>query len=180
MTKIDLLEFFRTGQLGPVEIGMTRAEVEQFLGEPDSYQPTVSNSADNLATAQIWEYGGIELCFATLADVSPASHKLINITFNPIYLAAPEKWQTDIKPWVFGSYFGPTRQELKEALMLAAIPYKDDKQPKLTRHTNGRHHKTSWLYSVNDEISGTLHLPSGVLVSYSKDDLILNVQLEQA
>jgi hypothetical protein len=178
MAEINLLQFFKTGDFGPVKLGMTRGEVGNLLGEPDSYySPDEALDSDNWAAARIWEYGGVELCFATQDSTDVTSHLLMEITFNPIYLAAPEKWQTDIAPWVFGSYFGPTRQELKDALGQAAIPYTEDKRPKSASNENGRHAKTNWLYAANNEIHGTLRLQSGVLVRYSEDDLIVKVRL---
>jgi len=177
MAEINLLQFFKTGDFGPVKLGMTRAEVENLLGEPDSYySPDDANNSDNYTTAGIWEYGGVELYFATQDSTDVTSHLLIEITFNPIYLATPEKWQTDIRPWVFGSYFGPTRQELKRALMQAAIPYTEDKRSKPVPDRNGRYPRSNWLYAINNEICGTLRLQSGVLVRYSEDDLILKVR----
>ena len=177
MAEINLLQFFKTGRFGPVKLGMTRAEVENLLGKPDSYSSDTIYETINYAEARVWEYGGVELCFATDDSADITSHFLMEIRFNPIYLATPEKWQTDIVPWVFGSYFGPTRQELKDALIQAAIPYTEDKQPRPMLEGNGRHSKTNWLYSANDEICGTLHLQSGVLVRYSNDDLIVKVRL---
>jgi hypothetical protein len=180
MAEINLLQFFKTGDFGPVKLGMTRAEVENLLGKPDSYYtPDNADDSNNYATARIWEYGGVELCFATQDSTDVTSHLLMEITFNPIYLATPEKWQTDIAPWVFGSYFGPTRQELKQALGQAAIPYTEDKRPKPMPNGNDRFTKSNWLYTANNEIYGTLHLQSGVLVRYSEDDLIIKVRLGQ-
>ena len=178
MAEINLLQFFKTGDFGPAKLGMSRAEVENLLGKPDSYfSSDEDHDSGDYATAGIWEYGGVELCFATQDSPDASSHLLIEITFNPIFLAAPEKWQTDIAPWVFGSYFGPTRRELKEALGQAAIPYTEDKRPKSPPNGNGRHTKTNWLYAANNETQGTLYLQSGVLVRYSEDDLILKVRL---
>ena len=178
MAEINLLQFFKTGEFGPVKLGMTRAEVENLLGKPDSYYTIEEISdSDDYTSAEIWEYGGVELYFATQDSTDITAHLLIEITFNPIYLAAPEKWQTDISPWVFGSYFGPTRQELKDALGQAAIPYTENKRLESEPNGNGRHTKTNWLYTANNEIQGTLHLQSGVLVRYSQDDLILKVRL---
>lgn len=178
MAEINLLHFFKTGQFGPVKLGMTRTEVENLLGEPDSYSRSDGAfDSGNYSSADIWEYGGVELSFATQDSADVTAHLLIEITFDPIYLATPEKWQTDIVPWVFGSYFGPTRQELKEALMEAAIPYTEAKQPKQSPNGDGRHTKSNWLYAANNEIYGTLHLQSGILVRYSDDDLIIKVRL---
>jgi hypothetical protein len=168
MAEINLLEFFKTGQFGPTHIGMTRSEIKAFLGAPDNYP-----------SPDIWEYGGVELHFDSSASTNLDTHPLTQITFNPIYLSAPEKWRTDISPWVFGSYFGPTQQELKKALMQAAISYTDYKQPKSESRGNGRYPKSNWLYTANHEIFGTLHLPSGVSASYGADGLIINVQLSQ-
>lgn len=166
MAEINLLEFFKTGRFGPVCIGMSRREVRILLGAPDNYP-----------APDIWEYGGVELHFALSESNNPDTHTLAKITFNPIYLAAPEKWQTDIAPWVFGSYFGPTQQEFKMALMKAAISYTDCKQTGEKVQANGRYPKTNWLYTASHEISGILYLSSGVSAAYGKDDLILNVQL---
>ena len=168
MAEINLLEFFKTGQFGPVRIGMTRRQVKILIGLPDNY-----------SAPDIWEYGGVELHFDSAKSTNPDNHQLTRITFNPIYLAAPEKWQTDISPWVFGSYFGPTRQELKQALMQAAISYVEAKQPSSQNQENGQNPKSNWLYNASEQISGTLYLSSGVSATYGTDDLIINVQLGQ-
>ena len=54
-SKTSLLEFFRTGTLVPLAIGMSRQEVESYLGEPDDV--SVSRKP------QIWKYGPLQLTF---------------------------------------------------------------------------------------------------------------------
>ena len=59
MVAVDLLEFIRTGALGPVHLGMTDAQVRQILGEPDME----SNLATDPGIPYICKYGDMELYY---------------------------------------------------------------------------------------------------------------------
>lgn len=48
-----LLEFVRSGALGPIRVGATRGEVQSALELPDQWTETGS----------IWKYGAVELHF---------------------------------------------------------------------------------------------------------------------
>ncbi len=50
-----LKEFFQTGQLGPIGLGLTPFEVQERLGDPDDE----SKKKNPL----ILRYGNVELCF---------------------------------------------------------------------------------------------------------------------
>jgi len=55
MYRIDLLDFLRTGEFGPVKIGMTREQVVHELGTPTD----VSSDAEG----SIYLYGSVEMGF---------------------------------------------------------------------------------------------------------------------
>lgn len=57
--KASLRDFARTGALGLIELGMSRAAVEQHLGAPEEWNAT----ARNYRSATIWKYGDIEFYF---------------------------------------------------------------------------------------------------------------------
>ncbi len=49
--KIDFRDFLKTGQFGPVQLGMTQDEVRQLLGNPQDWG------------GQIWKYDEMEFHF---------------------------------------------------------------------------------------------------------------------
>jgi hypothetical protein len=57
LREFSLLEFFRTGKFGQVDLGMTRTEVKQLIGPPDDIWESDGRSIEESA---IWIYGGIE------------------------------------------------------------------------------------------------------------------------
>ena len=54
-----MLEFIRTGELGPLRIGLTRSEVRSLLGDPPQWV-----AAEPKESSQIWRYGDVEFYFA--------------------------------------------------------------------------------------------------------------------
>jgi len=57
--KINLLESMRTGEFGPLRLGMTRQQLLKIIGEPDC-RPEPANRDD---APNIWVYDPIELYF---------------------------------------------------------------------------------------------------------------------
>jgi hypothetical protein len=58
---ISLLEFFRTGQFGPLNLGSSKSEIKAILGEPtDWMNPT---RASKKYKFDIWKYGQVEFHF---------------------------------------------------------------------------------------------------------------------
>ena len=57
--KASLKTFIESGVLGSLQVGMSRASVEQSLGAPPSWE----DRARGYRKADIWKYGDIELYF---------------------------------------------------------------------------------------------------------------------
>lgn len=57
MTKItvSMQDFLRTGEFGPVHLGMSRGQLRGLLGEPENWGPSPAKH-----NAVIWKYGDIE------------------------------------------------------------------------------------------------------------------------
>src|SRR4051812_22355882 len=79
---VDLMgsvdEFLRTDRLGPLSGGMSKDEVREVLGEPES----VSEKKN----PEIWKYGSLQLVFHRNPHAS--SHYLIAIT---LYFHTPDE-----------------------------------------------------------------------------------------
>jgi hypothetical protein len=58
MIDASLLEFAKTGQLGPLHAGMTRDELAQQLGLPETW-----SAPSRREHASIWKYGDVEFHF---------------------------------------------------------------------------------------------------------------------
>lgn len=58
MTKItvSMQDFLRTGEFGPVRLGMSRGQLRGLLGEPEGWGP----SPQAKHNAGIWKYGDVE------------------------------------------------------------------------------------------------------------------------
>jgi hypothetical protein len=54
MIHASMLDFARTGRLGPVHCGITRDELIDLLGAPDAWHA----SAPAMRVSNIWRYGG--------------------------------------------------------------------------------------------------------------------------
>jgi len=57
--RISLEEFIRSGQLGPIKIGLSRNEVKTAFGEPNQWH----SKSPSWKTANIWKYGDTEFHF---------------------------------------------------------------------------------------------------------------------
>ena len=62
---VHLDEFLRTGELGPVRMGMSRDDVLRVLGEPER----LGGTSKNHPQALIWKYGDVELHFDPGTDL---------------------------------------------------------------------------------------------------------------
>jgi hypothetical protein len=56
---VSLLEFLRTGQLGPVRLGMDREALRAALGEPE----LTGGTSRKYPRPSIWKYGSMEFFF---------------------------------------------------------------------------------------------------------------------
>lgn len=59
----SLEDFARTGQLGPISLGASRAEVARAFGTPTDYHVNLNSGGNSLETSAIWKYGDIEFHF---------------------------------------------------------------------------------------------------------------------
>ncbi len=64
MLHVSMEDFLRTGELGPIHLGLTHGQVHGLLGDPDD----VGGASRRQRTPTIWKYGDIELYFADSTD----------------------------------------------------------------------------------------------------------------
>jgi hypothetical protein len=110
MLAVCLEEFFRTGVLGEISLGMSRESVSSLLGSPDLWGPS---NAKNVETATIWKYGDIEFYFSR-AD------RLFQIFSDDFEIPTGGK-TLHIDPWVIHDKM--LAETLKAALDEARIPF---------------------------------------------------------
>jgi hypothetical protein len=104
----DLEEFARSGQLGPLSIGLKRDKVSALLGSPTDWlnETPVDRSA-------IWKYGDLELYFDDDEYVYMIHFDLFDV---PVGGAALQ-----LSPWVLRR--GLPLEDLENALRSATIPF---------------------------------------------------------
>ena len=87
---VSMLAFLRTGEFGPIKLGISRAELQDCLGEPENWGPSPRAKHN----ADIWKYGDIEFYF------NDSSSTLWMIFFDD---AGPFRGGKAIKldPWIF-------------------------------------------------------------------------------
>ena len=56
---VSMLAFLRTGEFGPIKLGISRAELQGCLGDPKNWGPHPKAKTH----ASIWKYGDIEFHF---------------------------------------------------------------------------------------------------------------------
>lgn len=101
---VSMQEFLRTGELGPVRLGISRRQLRGHLGEPEDWGPTPRAKHN----AGIWKYGDIEFHFN-------------GDTLWLIFADDVEKLHggraIDLDPWVLNGevLVGQVLEELKEA-----------------------------------------------------------------
>jgi hypothetical protein len=101
MISISLLDFFRSGQFGPIQLGRTRQEVYDLLGEPDGY----GYPETHLMKAGVWLYDAIELHFTTRLWLIITDH-----------ISYPD-W------WGHSERIRPSKSDLEDGLTKLNIPY---------------------------------------------------------
>jgi hypothetical protein len=112
MTSISLLDLFRSGQFGPIQLGRTRQEVYDLLGEPDGY----GCPETYLMKAGIWLYDAIELHFSTRLWLITTDH----ISY-PGWWGHSERIRLDA--WFFSDGRQPSKSDLEDGLARLNIPY---------------------------------------------------------
>jgi hypothetical protein len=185
MAKISLLEFFRTGTFGGVEVGMSRQEVESQLGTPQHFIEGSYCAPGQYEKAGIWIYGGVELIFAFSYETYENTDVLDAIYFKTIYFTGRERRRRNkvVDTWIFGrSSFGLTKHQLEAGLQAEAIQFQDTGLQMLV-NVPGTHEYEMIDYDEfrlgqmgeTDEFVGTLVLKSGVEVRYDEKDVISKI-----
>lgn len=61
---VSMLDFLRTGQFGPVHLGISRDQLRDYLGEPEAWSLGSSRHPTRTpARAAVWKYGDVEFHF---------------------------------------------------------------------------------------------------------------------
>lgn len=110
MLAVSLEEFFRTGTLGEIQLGMPRESVLSLLGPTVWWGPS---DATTFETATIWKYGDIEFYFSR-------ANRLFQIFSDDFEIPTGGK-TLHIDPWVIHDKM--LAETLKAALDEARIPF---------------------------------------------------------
>jgi len=65
MIKASMLDFARTGRMGPIHCGLPREDLRKLLGDP----PNWAAPASSASRAKLWRYGDVEFHFFDLQNV---------------------------------------------------------------------------------------------------------------
>lgn len=104
----DLEEFARSGQFGPLSLGMRRGDVSAFLGPPTDWL-----DGKPVGRSAIWKYGDVELYF----DDEDGLYMIHFDSFDaPVGGASLQ-----LSPWVVRG--GLPLQQLEHALSSSGIPF---------------------------------------------------------
>src|SRR5689334_4511097 len=117
--QVSLEEVARTGWFGPLQLGLSRPEVQALLGPPTGTNG-LRKSTKN--TGVIWAYGDIEFHFGVEPDLL---NGVSCATWDPpLPQEVPTAGPTiDLDPWVFRTSL--TRDVLLRALDAAHISYQE-------------------------------------------------------
>lgn len=107
---VSMLAFLRTGEFGPIKLGISRAELQGCLGEPEQWGPAPRAKHN----AGIWKYGDIEFFFHFREDA------LVGVFADNIKTLNGGN-AIDLDPWVLNGDL-TVKQALRE-LEDAGVPY---------------------------------------------------------
>ena len=159
-------EFCRTGEYGPLKLGMSREQVRQVLGDPENvgglYPKQIKPVHEGHLTLisdtayPIWGYGCVELFFGEKRDLL---HRIS--CKNLAYWMHSWSQIIHLDPWIYRGPFnqsgvtGPsiTKDEFEAGLQWAGIDYQDLGRKPIA---------SFWL--------GYIQLASGVEAIYEEDD----------
>ena len=102
-------DFLRTGELGPVHLGLTRDQLRGYLGAPEDWGPAPKSER----YAQIWKYGDIEFHFHFKEDA------LVSLFADHVGTLRGGR-AIDLDPWVLNG--DALVEQVLESLALAQIP----------------------------------------------------------
>lgn len=116
MRAISLEAFFQTGSLGPVRLGLSRAQIQEAVGPPEFVGETTRKSRQ----PAIWSYGDIELHFLQGQDT--------------LWLIHLENFQIpqaggnlNVDPWIIRG--GMARAEMEAYLTACHLPFQQIPSP---------------------------------------------------
>ena len=181
---INILEIFRKGKVGPVELGMTKAEVTAYLGTPEDWwrhNAVDKNNPYTLTASQIWTYGGVEFYWR---GIDPTTETLIEISFKPHYLHWHD-WAPTLDRWIFRKHNGPKIRYLKSALKRESIPFQDTGLEIILPRSDNPNKLSYVVVPLRDapadydslDVFGTIVLKSGIHVRYGDDNYIIKVAI---
>ena len=147
--KIDMCDFLRTGNFGPIRLGMTKAQVEHLLGRPQSWgghfpwwNEEQREQDRSYNEHPYWKYDDMEFHFGDKGQ------QLFLIWCDYLERLKSKGDTFYLDRWVFATH-PLTREQLEQALMDEDIDYTHTKL----------------------EPFGKLVLASGVEISYEYDDI---------
>src|SRR5690349_209628 len=113
MISVSLRDFAITGKFGPIQLGMTRAEIEQLLGAPELW-----GTEEQCEVATIWRYSEIEFYFA---------NHMLKMIFTDHGSLADGGDTCDIEPWIIRR--GLPRHEFEAALREGNVEFTVSRPP---------------------------------------------------
>jgi hypothetical protein len=121
---LDVRDLLRTGKLGPVGLGLTRREVHDLLGPPDTWSNAPNMFARNATT---WLYGPMELFFAADYVVGPGGEVRLYMMWCD-YIPFLESrvrpgGSLTLLPWIFGGDDPVTLAQLEGGLAAESLSF---------------------------------------------------------
>ena len=107
---VSMQDFLRTGEFGPVRLGLTRDQLRGYLGAPEDWGPTPKAER----YAQIWKYGDIEFHSHFKEDA------LVSLFADHVGTLRGGR-AIDLDPWVLNG--DALVGQVLKSLTLAQIPY---------------------------------------------------------
>ena len=113
---VSMLEFLRTGEFGPIKLGISRAELRGCLDGPEDWEPYPKAKQH----AAVWKYGDIEFYFD--------DDNILWMIFSDHVKTLNGGSAIDLDPWVISSSL-TVKQALRD-LEDASIPFeRNDSNP---------------------------------------------------
>jgi hypothetical protein len=116
MKAVSLEAFFQTGSLGPIRLGMSRAQIQEAVGPPDY----VGCTTRKYRQPSLWGYGNMELHFVRGGD--------------ELWLIHLENFQVPeaggnlrLDPWIIRGGMG--RSEVEYHLAACQLPFQQIQSP---------------------------------------------------
>jgi hypothetical protein len=112
--QLSLVQFLRTGNLGPIRLGMTAVEVEAVLGKPDA----TGNTSRKHRWPSVWRYGDVEFGF------DPKQRLLVYLSVvPPIDSTGGTRFNQNVRLDTFGVDGSTSPDRLEHLLAAHNVPY---------------------------------------------------------